>query len=456
MACLSQKSHCFSPELTVVAPECNSVGTLHFLNEHNLSIEQILNRCALSSAESKVESTSLLILEQDLAQLSYQQLQQLRQHCKTMIVLDHTNNKLTKMADIVLPVAAVSESNGHFVNYQGRLQRFSSAHIAVKPIMENWYWLGLLAKHLFVHQEANFSSLTQLQSFFAKHGEPWALQVLACQQHHRHIARQTHRSSGRTAMTANQSVHENVTFIENCNSQEGLRYSMEGDDANSSHNMPYVWAPAWNSNQSIFQHQQEVNGELNHKGNDNLLNLNLSVFFDDTEEESVDDKLDKLWPCKAFQREGDLTIIQSVPWFLAEQQTHNLPEFILMFSGNSIEISTQFATQNGYCKGNILKLTINEQQLFGKVRINSKQPQRVVLVSLFDLPMSINNVVITAKSMIKATDDEVEEFQLIEHNRRKIAQQEKADILTRLKKQDQTVPISFFTKENKVEGSSNA
>lgn len=456
MACLSQKSHCYSPELTIVAPECNSVGNLHFLNEHSLSIEQVIKHCSASYAESKTPSTSLLILEQDLAQLSLQKIEQLRQHCKTMIVLDHTKNRLTKIADIVLPIAAVSESNGHFVNYQGRLQRFSSAHLAVKPVMENWLWLGLLGKHLFTQQEVNFTNLSQLQSFFAKHGEPWALQVLTCQQQNNKVARQTHRASGRTAMTANQSVHECKTFLENSNSQEDLRYSMEGEHANSSPNMPYAWAPAWNSNQSIFQHQQEVSGELIYQGNENILNLSLSVFFDDTLEEGVDEKLAKLWPCKVFKRYGDLALIQNIPWFLAEKQTHNLPEFILMFSGNSIEMSTELARENGYFAGDILKLTFDERQMFGKVILNDKQDLNVVLVSFFELPMSINNVVITAKNMSIATTEEVAEFQQRERNRQQKAQQEKADILTRLKKQDQTVPISFMTDTSEAEGKPNA
>ncbi len=455
VACLSQKSHGFSPELTVVAPECNSVGNLHFLSEDSLSIEQIIKRCSANYAEKKTGSTSLLILEQDLAQLSNQQLKQLRKYCKTMIVLDHTNNQVTKMADIVLPVAAVSESNGHFVNYQGRLQRFSSAHIAVKPIMENWNWLGLLAKYLFIHQEASFTSLTQLQSFFAKHGEPWALQVLTCQQQDRHVARQTHRASGRTAMTANQSVHEGITFLDNSNNQEGLRYSMEGDNANSSHNMPYTWAPAWNSNQAIFQHQHEVNGELRHQGNENLLNLSLSVFFDDTREASVDEKLTRLWPISACKQGDGLTLLQNIPWFLAEQQTRHLPEFILMFTGNSVEVSAGFAKKNSYHTNDILKLNIDEQQMFAKVRVNNKLSQHVVLVSLFDLPMSINNVSFTENNMSKATIEEVAKFQQIELSRKQTAQQEKADILTRLKKQDQTIPISFFANESRAEGNTN-
>lgn len=454
MACLSQKSHCFPPELTVVAPECNSVGILHFLNEHTLSTEQVIKRCltGYTNSENKTPATSLLILEQDLAQLSHQQLLQLRQHCKTMIVLDHTNNRLTKMADIVLPIAAVSESNGHFVNFQGRLQRFSSAHTAEKPIMENWYWLALLARHLFVQQEINFASLTQLQSFFAKRGEPWALQVLTCLQHERHIARQTHRASGRTAMTANQSVHESKAFLENSHNPEGLRFSMEGDDAKTTHNMPYTWAPAWNSNQSIFQHQQEVNGELNHKSNENLLNLSLTVYFDDTADVSVAEKLEELWPCEVFKRDDDLTLIQNIPWFVAEQQTHNLPEFILMFTGNTIELSAAFAKTNNYSTGDILKLTLDEQALYGKVKINSRQPKDVLLVSLFELPMAINNRVISLKNIRKATTEETTELFQMEENRKQGAQQEKIDILTRLKKQDQMVPISFMANEGSYKG----
>jgi NADH-quinone oxidoreductase subunit G len=467
MACLSQKSHGFSPELTIVAPECNSVGNLHFLNEQTLSIEQVIKRCASNSKKA----TSLLILEQDLAQLSKAQHQQLRSICKTMIVLDHSSNELTKVADIVLPVACVSESNGHFVNFQGRLQRFSSVHIPIKPIMENWHWLGLLSKHLFNHHEVNFSSLTQLQSFFSKRGEPWALQVLTCQ--HQQIeqasegtARQTPRSSGRTAMMANQSVHEVKTYNEN-SQNDTLNYSMEGASASSTSNMPYTWSPAWNSNQSVFQHQQEVNGELINKGNENLLNLTLSSFFDESSDENVVNKLNKLWPVfseeitreradetteeKVVEVVDELTVIQGLPWFLAEQQTRDLPEFILMFAGNTISVSTAFAKQNDIQASTILKVTINEQYIFAKVKINNKLSERIILVSLFELPLSKNNFSLSAKNINKTTTDETNEFHQVELNRKQAAQQEKSDVLVRLKKRDQTIPIAFY-EANEVKG----
>ena len=481
MACLSQKSHGFSPELTIVAPECNSVGNLHFLSEQALSIEQIIEHCA----NNEQASTSLVILEQDLAQLSPDQNQQLRQYCKTMIVLDHTSSALAKMADIVLPVAAVSESNGHFVNFQGRLQRFASVHIPVTPIMENWRWLTLLAKHLFSHQDVNFNNLRQLHSFFAKRGEPWALQVLACQSAHKEqssegVARETHRASGRTAITANQSVHEVKTYFENSHN-DIFNYSMEGEDARSSTNMPYSWSPAWNSNQSIFQHQQQVNGELNNAENENLLNLTLSSFFDESLEESVTEKLNKLWPVllketaeetvvkkseeKAVEGADNLTLIQSLPWFLAEQQSRALPEFILMFTGNTVSISADFAKKNTLEALTILKLNIDDQIIFAKAKINNNLSINIMLVNLFELPLSKNNFSLATKNISKATNDEAADFQQSELNRKQAAKQEKTDVLARLKKQDQTIPIAFHDgigacenkvkEESKYKGESN-
>lgn len=468
MACLSQKSHGFLPELTIIAPGCNSVGNLHFLNEQTLSIEQVIKRCASSGVSNSEASTSLLILEQDLVQLSKEQSQKLRSFCKTMIVLDHTSNELTQVADIILPVAAVSESNGHFVNFQGRLQRFSSVHIPVKPIMENWQWLGLLAKHLFNHQEVNLNNLSQLQSFFAKRGEPWALQVLTCfsqqkEQSSKGIARQTPRASGRTAMMANQSVHEMKTYNENSRN-DIFNYSMEGANANASSNMPYTWSPAWNSNQAVFKHQQEVNGELVNLASENLLNLTLSAFFDESLTESVADKLNKLWPVlseetvetasegaakdamkiASEETSGELTLIQSLPWFLAEQQTKHLPEFILMFTGNTVSISTEFAKQNNIQASTILKLIINDQNIFAKARINKKLSINIMLVNLFELPLSYNNFSLAAKNVSKAASNEVADFQQIELNRKQVAQQEKANVLARLRKQDQTIPIAFL------------
>lgn len=453
MACLSQQSHVHSPELTIVAPECNSVGNLHFINEQSLSVEQVIQRCVTDNEKL----TSLIVLEQDLAQISADQRQQLVNACRTLIVLDHTYNELNQLADIVLPVASVSESNGHFVNFQGRLQCFTSVHIPVKPILENWYWLSLIAKHLFERTDLLFTRLSQLQSYFAELGEPWALQVLASKAQHEEpinqgVARQTHRASGRTAITANQSVHEIKTFLESSHN-DNFNYSMEGASANSSAEMPYSWSPAWNSNQSILQHQHDVNGELIHQTNINLLIFTLSAFFDESEDKSVEQKLADLWPMveDATSYSNDdiesiekLTVIQNIPWFFVEQQASFLPEFTLMFSGNTVTISAKFAQQIGIYNNTVVKLNINEKRVFAKTKIDENIPFCTMLISLSELPFSINNVALNAKNIHIATRKEIETFEQQELKRKQLAKQEKADVLARLKKNDQTIPINFF------------
>lgn len=463
MACLSLKSHGVAPELTMVAPECNSVGNLHFLTEHTLSVEQILTRLAQNKSHTKGKvgkGTTLILLEQDFSQLSQSQLTLLASQCTSMIVLEHTQTDTSQLADVVLPIAAVSESNGHFVNYQGSLQAFYSAHLPVKPVMESWQYLVLLAKYLFSHLEISFSSLKDLHLFFAKHGEPWALQILSSEKEAASlgkVARQTHRSSGRTAMTANQSVHEVKNYLEARASQEELlSYSMEGANASESEEMPYTWAPAWNSNQAIFQHQQEVNGELRHKACHNLLNLTLSSYFDETLHQSLEEQLECLWPTEILEdkneshsqaQENRLIVIQNLPWFLVEQQSRNIPEFILMFAGNTIELSKQLSEKLSCNNHDIVKLELPQSTVFAKAIITPKLPAELLLVSIFELSMKKNNLSILSSQLTKADDDEITTFEKLEAIRREGASKEKAAILARLKKQDQNVPISFIDKE---------
>jgi NADH-quinone oxidoreductase subunit G len=74
------------------------------------------------------------------------------------------------------------------------------------------------------------------------------------------IPRQTHRYSGRTAMHANISVHEPKQPVDE---ESSLAFSMEGLNRSQPGSLlPYVWAPGWNSNQSLHKFQSEVGGQL--------------------------------------------------------------------------------------------------------------------------------------------------------------------------------------------------
>jgi len=474
MASLSSDKFIAAPELITVAPQCNSVGSLALLNEQSLSLEQIQDKLLCQ------QSDSLIVLEHDLAQLTEPQLLQLRQHCKTLIVLDHSESQLTTLADIVMPVAAVSESEGHFLNYQGILQEFVPALVAKLPIMSNWRWLSLLAKNLFKQAPQYFKSLAQLHHYFSELGEPWAVQITQAdaqntnrsyQNSNKGIAKQTHRSSGRTAMVANQTMHEPKTCRSepslNKNSQnksnesesEHHHYnaSMEGLTANSDTNMPFTWSPSWNSNQAILQHQQQVNGDLIGQVKPNWLMF------------SFDEKLTTLWQTEneqeSKQEKPRLTFIQNLPWFLQEQQARTIPEFVLMYGGNIIEISNDLATKLGWDGSQnevTAKLTfsadeslshtnpINTESLtstetfcvFARVKVNPKLASNVVVGSIFEFNPSQTNCNV---NLALADEDEVEQFKQQQTNRQNSAIEEQQNTLARLKKQDQHIPIHLMS-----------
>jgi len=516
MACLSQQSHGTPPELTVVAPQCNSVGNLHFFSEQMLSVEQVLKRLktneSLAQLTGEEHRTSILVLEQDLAQCNEDTLKALRQHCRRMIVLSQRDSRLTEVADIVLPVADSSESEGHFVNYQGKLQAFYPAYLPINPVLPSWQYLQLLAKSVFKHSEIEFTSLRQLHQYFARHGEPWALQILTCEkseQLQEQIARQTHRASGRTAAMANQSVHEQQTFNEAQVSIDSVyRYSMEGKNYNSpsyaslgtpSLGMPFSWSPAWNSNQSILKHQAEVNGELIYRQQDNFLHLTVCSYFDDNERVQQI-KLEMLWPTTKEAKQttkskvaddslnaepvngelankdvsngpevdivneergaeqsdsrplNSLSLVQNLPWFLVAEQAKSLPEFILMYTGNTFTVSLTVAKTLGGLEREIFKLTIASSTYYGSLVIDDSLSDKIILVSVVELSFDVNNVDVALENITKANDIEETRFTHAAKQRINNANQEKAQVLARLKEQDQTIPISFYEQGEKAKG----
>ena len=62
-------------------------------------------------------------------------------------------------------------------------------------------------------------------------------------------------------MRADVNVHEPKPTVDE---ETPFSYSMEGQNTGRQpgSNVPYVWTPGWNSNQSVFKFQQEVNGGL--------------------------------------------------------------------------------------------------------------------------------------------------------------------------------------------------
>ncbi|MGK0222364.1 MAG: NADH-quinone oxidoreductase subunit G, partial [Limisphaerales bacterium] len=242
-----------TPNLAITANEANSFG-VHRLG--GLNLEQVLDTAA------RGEVKTLVIAANDLfRRASKEQVTKAISAVDHIIVLDSLDNATADRADLVLPAATVIESSGTLVNYEGRAQLSYQVFQPVDDIRPIWQWITAVAETIgrneCVWQTANdvrkdlakvdgFGQLLELDGETTRTGRP--------------IPRQSHRYSGRTAMYANETMHE-PKAAEDIDSP--FAYSMEGagvDEGPAA--MPYTWSPGWNSNQSVFKFQHEVGGAL--------------------------------------------------------------------------------------------------------------------------------------------------------------------------------------------------
>ena len=422
----------------LVPPQANSVGLLSLMDQQSLSVEQVLSsiEAGADSAENVQGIEGIIFLEQELEQFNPQQLLALKQSSLTVIALEHSENKITEVADIVLPVAAVTEGDGHFVNYQGRIQPYYQVHPSVLPIQENWRWLGLLAKAIYpkhaLAKEAK--TLHELYQLFLQQDSHWPIRVNEADSA---TARETHRNSGRTAKMANNSVHE----VKTTQSQDHYRYSMEGDKPQNSDNMPFTWAPGWNSNQGIHQYQQHVGGELISQSADDITQQTLN--FTD---------VPALKPCWSNQsndgREENTPTVErnfflQRPWHREEWQASFTPEFILVEHVNAVVISKSMAEDNHWVAGQWLSASLlddHENQILNTITqvFIDERISDDLIYGEFDC--SANHQVKDI-SLSTATDEQVIDYQNRLEQQKQAAKSQQQQILVRLKQQDQYIPI---------------
>jgi len=232
--------------ICIVPPESNTLGLGLLMQQGGLNCQQLEQRIAR-------EKCNLLVLDHSKATYS-QQLAKLRLSANKMVRLTQLGSAHNR--EVLLPISSFSESSGSQLNYQGLIQ----SHIpATKPsgqCMPAWQWLVNIAK-LRDHDLEHVSDLGQLRDKIAttypQLAQHW-------QQHHKgQLALQTPRVSGRTAMLANQTVHEPKPFAE---SGAPYKQSMEGCQAGQDDEQPlaYSWSPGWNSNQSNHKFKDEYRG----------------------------------------------------------------------------------------------------------------------------------------------------------------------------------------------------
>jgi len=191
---------------------------------------------------------------------------------QNLLVVDHQRTRIMDKASLILPAASFAESDGTLVNQEGRAQRFFQVYDpayydTTVAMLESWRWMHSLhstlnSRHVDWTQldhviEACVEALPQLKGMVE--AAPNASFRIRGQK----LARSPHRSSGRTAMRANISVHEPRQPQDK---DTMFAFSMEGNNnpLAERNQVPFAWAPGWNSPQAWNKFQSEVGGSLRH------------------------------------------------------------------------------------------------------------------------------------------------------------------------------------------------
>lgn len=255
-----------SASLALIVPECNSVG-LMLLDPAPLALafERIRN----GSAET------LIILENDLYRRApASEVESLLTVVPHLVVLSHQGGATSERAEVLLPAAPFAESDGTMVNNEGRAQRYYRVYERryARLLKEDesdatdmsWRWLRDLANASgraalpWATLDAVIAAL--VAEFPALAGIAEAAPAADFRIAGEKIAREPHRYSGRTAMRAQLTVHEPKPPED---PDSALSFTMEGFFGPSPAALqPFFWAPNWNSIQSTFLYQQEINGPL--------------------------------------------------------------------------------------------------------------------------------------------------------------------------------------------------
>ncbi|MFZ4831624.1 NADH-quinone oxidoreductase subunit NuoG [Rouxiella sp. Mn2063] len=250
--------------ITFVASSANSIGLAMMGGG---SLDDALNVLEAGGVDSAIVMENDLYRHAPLAKVD-----SALDKVKNLLVLDHQRTSIMDKARLILPAASFAESDGTLVNQEGRAQRFFQVYDpayydTTVSMLESWRWLHSLESTINSREidwtqldhviAACVNELPQLQGIVD--AAPDASFRIRGQK----LARSPHRSSGRTAMRANISVHEPRQPQDK---DTMFAFSMEGNNSPTANRqqIPFAWAPGWNSPQAWNKFQSEVGGKLRH------------------------------------------------------------------------------------------------------------------------------------------------------------------------------------------------
>jgi NADH-quinone oxidoreductase subunit G len=208
-------------KILILLPEANSAGL------------GLLDARPLAAAVAAARGRRVLILESDVFAREAEAADQIFDSAKTVCVLDHVATATVARASLAVAVAAFAESDGHFVNFEGRVQKFHKAIFGEDDPPESWRLLRDLAAPEWRSHADVLAALGREVPEFAGLRAPAAGDAPTL----------PHRYSGRNAARADVDVREAAPPM-HLDSPFGTTMEGVGDSA-------VLWEPGWNSNQAV-------------------------------------------------------------------------------------------------------------------------------------------------------------------------------------------------------------
>ena len=322
--------------ISLVFPEANSVGAAMLAAG---GIE------SAARAATSLPGAALIVMEADVyREVGSTAAEALLSSAAHVIAIDHTGTATSAAADIVLPAASFAESSGTLISSEGRAQRYFSVMPAIGTMTDSWRWVERIAAastrkvSAWVRLDEVIHAL--VTEFPDLHGIRDAAPGADYRLRGAHVPRKSIRESGRTAVTANVSIHEPRPPVD---LDSPLSYTMEGASrgAPASLNARF-WSPGWNSDQSLSKFQAEVSGQL--IGGDPGVRL-----FEPAEPGAGS------WftaiPAAHAARDGQLFLVPRHNVFGSEELSSLAPGIAARFTGPALSLSEADAKARGLANG---------------------------------------------------------------------------------------------------------
>ncbi|MFB2862560.1 NADH-quinone oxidoreductase subunit NuoG [Aeromonas sp. MdU4] len=249
--------------IALVAQEANSLG-----------LAMLGARAPLEAAFERIEAQeklALVMLENDLYRRAPRnRVDATLARLQHLLVIDHQDTQTAQQADLILPAASFAEADGTLVNMEGRAQRFFQVYAPAFyntdiQVREGWRWLAALQGAL-EQKSLRWQNFDEINHDCATSNPLLATMLEAAPNaglriRGMRLAREPHRYSGRTSMLADQNVSEPRVAQD---PDSPFNFSMEGyaGARQPLPQVPFAWAPGWNSPSAWNKFQDEVGGKL--------------------------------------------------------------------------------------------------------------------------------------------------------------------------------------------------